>query len=324
MEFFEEERGRILSAVGHPIVEGDRRTLFRSLRGILLDLLRPLPRIGSFTVHDSGEVSLSNRPLTRGLAILENTGIQTRIPRDHCYESTDSYILDLLDCHDQRLIHQPNAARDELDLEGQMATIVALRALYPRFRNPPLQRKPPVFQFTDLHESNFFVDKYYRITGIVDIEWSCVLPMEMQHPPFWLSGHELDDLDGEGTRENEQMFERACEEFLQILEEDNEGENLWIRPRDYAQAMRDSLRRKQHWYLTAVKIPRIAYSLFLHKIQPRFAPSHSEEDAGIFQDVVARYWSVNTTGFVEQKRRDWNDYLGQLRSRLELSMSIPV
>ncbi len=323
MEFFEEERGRMLSAVERPTPE-HRRTLFRSLRGILLDLSRPLSRIGSFTVHDSGEVSLSNRPLTRGLAVLENTGIQTQIPRDYCYSSTDSYLLDLLDCHDQRLIHQPNAARSKLDLEGQMATIVALRALYSRFRNTPLQRKPPIFQFTDLHESNFFVDEKYHITGIVDIEWSCVLPMEMQHPPFWLSGHELDDLDGEGTRENEQNFERACEEFLQILEEDDEGETFSIRPRDYAQAMRDSLRRKQHWYLTAIKIPRIAYNLFINKIQPLFAFAHSEEDAGIFQDVVARYWRVDTVGFVEQKRRDWSDYLSQLRSMQGPTMSTPV
>ncbi|OAL35007.1 hypothetical protein AYO20_05722 [Fonsecaea nubica] len=205
-----------------------------------------------------------------------------------------------------------------------MATIVALQALYPRFRNMPLQRKPPIFQFTDLHESNFFVDKKYNITGIVDIEWSCVLPREMQHPPFWLSGHELDDLDGEGTRENEQEFERACEEFLQILEEDNEGEKFSIRPLDYAQAMRDSLQRKQHWYLTAVKIPRIAYTLFINKIQPLFALAHSEEEAGIFQDVVARYWRVDTIGFVEQKRRDWSDYLSQLRSMQGPSISIPV
>lgn len=324
MEYFEKGRGRTLSAVGHPPPEY-RPTLFRSLRRILLDLARPLSKIGSFTVLDSGEVSLSNRPLTRGLAVLENAGVPTEIPRDQSYSSTDSYLLDLLNCHDQRLIHQPNVARSKLDLEGQMATIVALRALYSSFMNTPLRREPPIFQFTDLHESNFFVDEQYHITGIVDIEWSCVLPREMQHPPFWLSGHELDDLDGEGTRENEEKFKSACEEFLQILEEEHDGgETFSICPHDYAQAMRDSLRRKQHWYLTAVKIPRIAYNIFINKIQPHFAFSHSEEEAGKFQDVVARYWRIDTMAFFEQKRRDWSNYLSQLRSIRGLSTSTPV
>lgn len=244
---------------------------------------------------------------------------------NYCYSSTDSYLLDLLNCHDQRLIHQPNAARSKLDLEGQVATVVALRALYSRFRNTPLQRKVPIFQFTAFHESNFFVDEKYHITGIVDLEWSCVLPMEMQHPPFWLSGHELDDLDGDGTPENEQKFARACEEFLQILEEeDDEVEIFSIRPRDYAQAMRDSLRRKQHWYWTAVRIPPIAYNIFINKIQPLFSFAHSEDDAGMFQDVVAKYWRVETMAFFEQKRLEWNDYLHQLRSMRNLSINIPV
>lgn len=59
MEFFEEERGRMLSAVERPTAE-HRTNLLRSLGRILLDLSRPLPKIGSYTVHDSGEVSLSN------------------------------------------------------------------------------------------------------------------------------------------------------------------------------------------------------------------------------------------------------------------------
>ncbi|KAJ4512100.1 hypothetical protein HRR83_006057 [Exophiala dermatitidis] len=327
IECFEKERGQTLSAVGHPPPE-HRPTLFRSLRRILLDLARPLSRIGSFTVHDSGEVCLTNRPLTRGLVVLENAGVPTKIPQNQTYSSTEPYLLDLINCHDQRLIHQPNVARSKLDLEGQMATIVALRALYSTFMSTPLQREPPIFQFTDLHEDNFFVDENYCITGIVDIEFSCALPREMQHPPFWLSGHELDDLDGEGTQENEEKFERACEEFLRILEEedddDGDGETFSICPRDYAQAMRDSLRRKQHWYLTAVKVPRIAYNTFVNKIQPQFAFSHSEEEAGKFQDVMAKYWRVDTVAFFEQKRHEWSNHLSQLRSIQSPSTSTPV
>lgn len=311
-EFFEKERGQMLSMVGFP-PRDHRQTFFRSLRRLFLDLSHPLPKIGSFTVHDSGEVSLTNRPLTKGLAMLENAGIPTEIPRDYCYLTTDAYLLDLLHCHDQRLIHQPNAANSEDDLEGQMATIVTLRALLPKFIDRRSRHGPFIFTLTDFHESNFIVDSQYRITGVMDLEWSCALPRDMQHPPYWLNGDEFDDLYGEGTGAKEEKFESACEEFLQIFEE--ERESFSLSPRDYAEAMRESLSVKRHWYLAAVKIPRIAYNLFADSIQPQFAPAHSEGKGAItFQDIMAKYWSADTQKFTEQKRRHWNNYLCQLRS----------
>lgn len=110
MELVEKNRGQMLSSMPAPS-RVHRRTFFQSFWRIFLDLSHPLSKIGSFTVHDSGEVGLTNRPLTKGLAMLENVGISTEIPRNYCYSSTDSYLLDLLHCHDQRLIHQPNAAK---------------------------------------------------------------------------------------------------------------------------------------------------------------------------------------------------------------------
>jgi hypothetical protein len=45
----------------------------------MLDLAKPLDRIGSFIVHDSGEVTLGNHPLTKEIARLENEGIPPAI-----------------------------------------------------------------------------------------------------------------------------------------------------------------------------------------------------------------------------------------------------
>lgn len=313
----------MLSTVWPPPQE-HRQTLFRSLWRILLDLSRPLSKIGSFTVHDSGEVSLSNRPLTPELATLENVGIPTEIPQDHCYSSTDSYLLDLLHCHDQKLIHQPNAARGKNDLEGQMATIVILRALLPKIMDRRLRHGPFIFTLTDLHESNMLVDTQYRITGIMDLEWSCSLPIEMQHPPFWLNGDEFDDLYGEGTEEKEGRFESACEEVFKILEQE-QSQPYSLPPGYYAQVMRDSLRMKKHWYVAAVNIPHAAYNLFVDCLQPQFAPAHLESDGAIkFQDVAAKYWSTDALNFTEQKARDWNHYLRQLRSRHEPAWIRPL
>jgi hypothetical protein len=36
---------------------------------------------------------------------------------------------------------------------------------------------------TDIHQSNIFVDKNWHITYLIDMEWACTRPIEMQHPP---------------------------------------------------------------------------------------------------------------------------------------------
>jgi hypothetical protein len=100
-----------------------KRNLYKSLSRIMLDLAIPLDKIGSFTVDDDGQVSLSHRPLTLRLAALENEGIPTQISPKTCYSRTDSYLHDLLHCHDLKLQHQPNSVRSRLDAEGQMAVL---------------------------------------------------------------------------------------------------------------------------------------------------------------------------------------------------------
>lgn len=89
--------------------------------------------------------------------------------------------------------------------------------------------------------------------------------------------------------------------------------------------MRDSLRMKKHWYVAAVNIPHAAYNLFVDCLQPQFAPAHLESDGAIkFQDVAAKYWSTDALNFTEQKARDWNHYLRQLRSRHEPAWIRPL
>ena len=62
--------------------------LFTDLSRILLSLEKiPQPRIGSFTINDEGTVSLSNRPLTLRLHMLENEHIPTDIERTTTYSS---------------------------------------------------------------------------------------------------------------------------------------------------------------------------------------------------------------------------------------------
>lgn len=88
--------------------ESPRRTVFRSFARILVSLLRhPLPRIGSFTISDSGVLSLSSRPVTAALALLEAEDISNGFVPDTTYLTADSYVDDLLSYHDARMRLHP-------------------------------------------------------------------------------------------------------------------------------------------------------------------------------------------------------------------------
>lgn len=83
-----------------------RTNLFKDISRVILELSRiPLPRIGSFTMDDKGYVSLTKRPLTHTLRMLENDYIPTGIGREYTYTAVEPYLHDMLSCHDHRLSH---------------------------------------------------------------------------------------------------------------------------------------------------------------------------------------------------------------------------
>lgn len=109
----------MLSNVWPPDIDKQKRNFYRSLSKVMLNLVRcPLQKISSFTIDDTGEMSLNNRPLTARLPLFKCEGIPTDIPRGQCYSVTDSYIRDLLKYHNIKLKYQPNAVRDKYDAKG--------------------------------------------------------------------------------------------------------------------------------------------------------------------------------------------------------------
>ena len=292
---------------------------------IILRLAQPLDSIGSFTVNDSGEVTLSNRALTKQMVVLENEGIPPAMARNICHTSTYDYLYDLLDYHDLRLRHQPNSIRDEDDLDGQMAVLATQRAVLPLYVERQLRGGPFVLTLTDRHASNIFVDEHYQITCMIDLEFTSSQPLEMMHPPFWLTGHELDDFLTDGSEDDEQRHNRlqaefdlesTWSEFLRVFEEEDRHRHH-LQPGLYTQVMRSALEKQSHWYLAALKEPRAAYEIFLEHLQPHLAP---EQCSGIqhvnFQDIMSQYWVVNTPGFVQWKMVERQDYLTRLRAKV--------
>ncbi|OJJ36408.1 hypothetical protein ASPWEDRAFT_49912 [Aspergillus wentii DTO 134E9] len=184
-----------------------RRNLFSDLANIMLSLSRiKLPRIGSLTMNNDGVIRLTNRPLTLRLQTLENEDIPT-IPRNSTYESVEPYLLDLLQCHDNRINYQPNAIHNLTDGQEQLAALTMMRGTLHHFISRQYRNGPFVLTLSDLHPSNIFVDEEWHIISLIDLEWACSFPIELQTPPYWLT-----DVFGEqeGPDERQADIMRKC------------------------------------------------------------------------------------------------------------------
>lgn len=287
----------------------DRRTiLFRDLSRIILSLGRfPFPRIGSLTIDNCGVLSLTNRPLTCTLQQLENLGIPTDIPRDQTYSSTDMYFADLLAYHDNRMRYMPNSIHSASDGQEQLSALTMMRAMFRHFTNRNLRDGPFVLTLTDLHQSNIFVDSNWHITAIIDLEWACARPIEMQHPPYWLTSCSLDGLDGEEL----EVYSSVHAEFMEAFEIEERSLGQGDIPQ--AQIMRKGWEIGSYWFLSALDCPKGLYNLYLQHIRPKFA--QPEESGADFDRASSAYWSAGTAEFIVAKLRDKEVYINQLREK---------
>jgi hypothetical protein len=287
----------------------DRRAnLFRGLSRIILSLNRfPLPRIGSLTIDDYGVSSLTNRPLTCTLQQLENFGIPTDIPRDLTYSTVDTYLLDILACHDNRIRHMRNSIHNTSDGEEQLSALTMMRALLRHFTNRDLRYGPFVLTLTDIHQSNIFVDNNWNITAMIDLEWACARPIEMQHPPYWLTSCSLDGLSGENLK----AYSTVHSEFLEAFE--MEERLLGNANIPYTRIMRTGWEIGSYWYLSALDCPSGLYNLYITHIRRRFAkPGDSSAE---FDRTVSAYWSTDAVEFIVAKLKDKELYCSQLRQK---------
>ncbi|KAL1973112.1 hypothetical protein VTN31DRAFT_6654 [Thermomyces dupontii] len=273
-----------------------RNNFFRDLSRILLSISRiPLPRIGFFIIDNNGYLSLTNRPLRFELQNLENEKIPTDIPRDCTYSTVDSYVVDLLGVHDNRLRYQPNAVNDVTDCACQMAAHAAMRTIFPLFFQQELRRGPFVMSLTNLHQSNIFVDDDWHITCLVDLEWACSRPIEMVQPPHWLTNKAADVIVPE-------EFDAVRTELMAILTA--EETQRYDRPEfsdstmpHLSNVMNNAWETGAFWYTLALFSPTGLFKLFFDRIRPKF----DEGDSDDFPRVMPFFWDKDAGEFVACK-----------------------
>jgi hypothetical protein len=88
-----------------------------------------------------------------------------------------------------------------------------MRTIYPEFFDRNLRSGPFVPTLTDLHPSNLLVGDDWHIKRLHDLEWTCIRPIEMQHPPYWLTYEAVDRID-------EVEYSELSDEFINVLEEE--------------------------------------------------------------------------------------------------------
>ncbi|KAM5500315.1 hypothetical protein McanMca71_005738 [Microsporum canis] len=288
-----------------------RTTLFRSLARIMLSLTRvPLPCIGSFTIDNDGFISLSNRPLTLEIQEFENEEIPIDIQRNYTYQTTDSYITDIVGLHDSRLLYQPNAINNGSDYIQQAATLAGIRLSTPIFFRRDLRRGPFIFSLTDLHQSNIFVDENWNITSLIDLEWGCSLPVEMIHPPYWLTSEFADAI-------NEDEYKKMWTEFVHTLaqEEDeyfgNVQQSCDAQNTRLSTIMTKAWDMGTFWYSLALRSPAAIFRLFLDRIQIKLGKdNYSAEEYGL---VMTFQWRTDIADILAQKMKDRKTYDDELR-----------
>ncbi|KAL2755358.1 hypothetical protein ACRALDRAFT_1076969 [Sodiomyces alcalophilus JCM 7366] len=308
--------GRMLSAAWH-VVDNDinkRRALYQGISRIMLGMAQvPFRQIGSLTIDDCGVVSLANRPLGLHLHQLENEEISTGIPRNLTYASTDTYLLDRLACHDNRLRYQPNSITDQADGASQMSTLTIMRALMPHFTLKERRHGPFVLMLTDLHSSNIFVDDDGHVTCVIDLEWACALPGEMLQPPYWLTNRAIDEI----TDDNLAEYAERHKEFISVFRVEEEACGSTT---SYAEMMSKNWELGGSWYFTAIDSLNGLYNLFLQHIQPRYGPE-AVQGWKEFERSVTPYWTPGTTKFINQKIQEREHYLQRLREVFQRASS---
>ena len=289
-----------------------RTNLFRDLSKILISLARvPLPRIGSFTIDDKGSISLTNRPLTLRLQELENEGIPIEISKQDTYTAVEPYVQDLLSYHDSRLLHSPNAVNSTLDAKYQMAAIAGMRAVMPRFLERSLRHGPFIFSLTDMHQSNIFVDEQWNIKHLIDIEWACSLPIEMQQPPHWLINCGVDEMVGESLSQYNDIREEFMEEFEKNERANHQSDDSLLLTR----TMKRTWHTGSFFYFHALNSTVGLYNIFQQHVQSRY--TKNESTSADMDDTLSLFWREEAEKIGACKVKDREDYEEQLRELFE-------
>jgi hypothetical protein len=292
-----------------PVDSAKRHNLFRGTSRLILKLARvPLRRIGSFTFDpDMGTISLTNRPLTSGIAIIENDGASRVMDSDQTYESVDPYVTDLLTLHDNRFLAQKNAVKSREDCYYQMAVQAILRIMSQQYLDRSPRQGPFYMQPTDLHPGNLMVDDDWNITSLIDLEWICARSHQMIDIPCWITWRGIDEV---CLPQFSAEYATARKSFMAAFEEEGR-EMSGEMSNDFSKTIEKSYSSKASWFFHALDSTNAMYQLFELQLRPQFISQGIPEKVGAY---FAVFWAQQVRETTIRKLREREEYDAELRA----------
>lgn len=219
----------------------------------------------------------------------------------------------MLQYHDLRMRHQPNAILSRKDGISHLSALSALRALLPRFWDH--NAGPFVFTLNDLSQSNVLVDEDWKLTGIIDLEFAAVRPIHMVRVPSWLSGRAVDELGDANLEEYKDLYHH----FVGAVAEEEEAKARQQRPITttplLSEIMRENWKTGRVWYTMALDSLNKFPAIFEQHLRPRFFQNFEAKVEGM---ALARLWGEeDVVGFIEEKVEDTERYRSRAREIYE-------
>lgn len=198
-----------------------RGRLYLSLADIHIQLRRlEFPAIGRLAMQDRGLVQVGKRVTTldTNMQQLENGTvaevINTYHGNDDVLFSAGRYVELLLDLADNAFRKGRGTASDEEEAADYLYHLHLFRQHTENWVDHSLDQGPFVLVHGDLEIFNLVLDDEMNIISVLDWEWSRVVPLQLYHPPLWLSSVPFESL-CYGYRYS-QYLERF-DEFLAVL-----------------------------------------------------------------------------------------------------------
>lgn len=312
LEYVGPEIGQMLSLTwaNHANDVARRTRLYHGLAHIMLSLARiPQPLMGSYRYNTiDGTISLTNRPVLCSTIIMESSGTPRMIQPRQTYQNVESFASDMLTLHDNYLLHQPHAVRDEDDAYERLTIRTLLRAVSHHFITPSRRNGPFLLQLTDFHQSNIFVDDEWNVTCMIDLEWICSLPVEMLSVPYWLTSCSIDGIIGKDY----DRYDCARQEFLAAM--DKEAETTLLKPEHdilVTHSMREMWLSKGVWFWACIRSLNGWLFVFEDHILPKFS-----DNKGLVSCLkqASALWKEDIASVVEAKVEDEERYKEELRT----------
>jgi hypothetical protein len=299
---------------------GVKEKIMFSIAEQYLELLsHPFDRIGSLTLSETGNWSVSYGPLGVDMFDISQDGVEIRDLGP--FSNSSEYFATQIELHGRYLEEQSNSVFDKDDARQKYLTTHLFPSILQRFVIAGTANGPFFLTHADLHESNVMINYKFEVAAILDWELSCTMPFEVASaPPLCLAGTSPVDLMPSSTEyeifeENIKLFARTIHQILPNRQMDHKM--------DIASAVTEAVSHKRALFAWAINDVRHMHEIFWDHLAPfvyRIRPPPIKQTENIVDtedvDMVSEKDFVNTE-LLDEKYGNLDNWVKERLKSLE-------